>query len=238
MYSFNFSKPFATNSNLTNLIDTRLKSDSTRKAQNFIDGALLHNDAQFIAYGGSLLRVDPTAKPPPGDEYFVWRSYSYGADKPSFRNGSEFDSLEDDPTRYVAFGGAASAPSENKAWYVGGMRSPIWGEIFRAHNNRSLTANTTSNRLITLDMTTQYFEKFSNDSLPNDIKPRAGPSVVWVPVGSQGILVVLGGVTYPEYSNYSIRKSDDAALNVSLPYFMVLQFETETTCRRRRAPSS
>ncbi|KAF6812254.1 kelch repeat protein, partial [Colletotrichum sojae] len=213
IYSFNFSKSFNTESDLTTLIDVKPKFDFSSPPPNVIDGALLHNDEQFIAYGGTLYRRSDVTAPPPGNEVFVSRLYQYGAEKSVFKNGSGPLPIKGDATRYVALGGAASAPSENKAWYVGGMRSPIWGELYLTRSNRTTSANTTSDRLITLDMTEQHVEKFSNDSLPNEIKPRGSPSVVWVPVGSQGILVVVGGVTYPEFSNYARRRSDDPELN-------------------------
>ncbi|KAL0933343.1 kelch repeat protein [Colletotrichum truncatum] len=217
MYSFNFSKSFDGTTNLTNLIGTKAKSlggsGSTNSiAPNMIDGALLYNDAEFFLYGGALRKKTDVAESPDGDRALVWRWYDY-PEKPLFEAGGDQMTLSNGITRYVAYGGAASAPSENKAWYVGGMRSPVWGDVFRGETNRTLTANTTSNYLITLDMSQQYAEKFSNETLPSFIKPRANPSVVWVPVGPQGILVVVGGVTYPEVANFAIRKTDDSVLN-------------------------
>ncbi|GKT45762.1 Kelch repeat-containing protein [Colletotrichum spaethianum] len=197
------------------LIDTKSKAaggsgNVNSFAPNTIDGALLHNDAEFFLYGGVLAKRSDSYGSPPGDKVMVWRMHEYGPEKPSFRNGSsDMVSLEGDMTQYVAHGGAASAPSENKAWYVGGMRSPLGGEIYMGDTNRSLNAVNASNFLVTLDMSEQLFEKFSNQSFPEYIKARANSEVVWVPVGDEGILVVLGGVTYPEYVNSS-HKSDDA----------------------------
>ncbi|KAK1998946.1 hypothetical protein LX36DRAFT_575338 [Colletotrichum falcatum] len=215
MYSLNFSKPFDKTTNITNLIVTKSKAaggsgNVNSFAPNTVDGALLHNDAEFFLYGGVLPRRSDAYSPPPADKVMAWRMYAYGPEKPSFQNGSsDMVTLDGGVTRYVAHGGAASAPSENKAWYVGGMRSPLWDEMYMSNTNRSLNAVNTSNTLITLDMSEQLFEKFSNQSLPAQIKARANPEVVWVPVGAEGILVVLGGVTYPEYVNSS-HKSDDA----------------------------
>ncbi|OHW94748.1 kelch repeat protein [Colletotrichum incanum] len=215
MYSLNFSKPFDKTTNITNLIVTKSKAPGgsgnvNSFAPNTVDGALLHNDAEFFLYGGVLAKRTDAYDPPPGDKVMTWRLHAYGPEKPSFQNGSsDMVTLEAGVTRYVAHGGAASAPSENKAWYVGGMRSPLWGEMYMGNTNRSLNAVNASNTLITLDMSEQGFETFSNQSLPSTIQARANPEVVWVPVGAEGILVVLGGVTYPEYVNSS-HKSDDA----------------------------
>ncbi|KAK1988458.1 hypothetical protein LZ30DRAFT_22170 [Colletotrichum cereale] len=216
MYSLNFSKPFDKTTNITTLIVTKSKAaggsgNVNSFAPNTIDGALLHNDAEFFLYGGVLPKRTDAYGSPPADKVMAWRMYTYGPEKPSFQNdSSDMVTLEGDVTRYVAHGGAASAPSENKAWYVGGMRSPLWDEMYMGSINRSLNAVNASNTLITLDMSDQLFEKFSNQSLPAQIKARANPEVVWVPVGAEGILVVLGGVTYPEYVNSS-HKSDDAS---------------------------
>ncbi|KAF4778696.1 kelch repeat protein [Colletotrichum scovillei] len=201
MYSLNFSKPFDKSTNITKLIETHSKAPSgsgnaNSFAPNTIDGALLYNDAEFFLYGGVFAKPTDAYGPPPGDKALVWRLYEYGAEKAAFNNGSDQRALDDGVTRYVAHGGAASAPSENKAWYVGGMRSPVWGDMYQSTTNRSLNAVNASNTLITLDMSTQMFEKFSNKTLlPSSIKARANPEVVWVPVGAEGILVVLGGAS-------------------------------------------
>ncbi|TDZ35534.1 Kelch repeat-containing protein [Colletotrichum spinosum] len=218
MYSFNFSKSFDSTTNMTMLIEVTSKAvggsgNVNSFSPNMIDGALLHNDAEFFMYGGTLPARTAASEPPAGNKVVLWRFYDSGPEKPLFRNGSDQRTLDNEITRYIAHGGAANAPSENKAWYFGGMRSSSWGEIYRSDANTSRTANTTSNTLITLDMSEQLFEKFSNATLPDTVKSRANPSVVWVPVGSQGVLVVLGGVTYPEFAHYAIRKSDDRALS-------------------------
>ncbi|OLN97566.1 Kelch repeat-containing protein-like protein 3 [Colletotrichum chlorophyti] len=214
MYSLNFSKSFDKTTNITELIKTKSKApggsgNANNFAPNTIDGALLHNDAEFFLYGGVFNKWTDAYDPPDGNKVLAWRFHDYGPEKGAFNSGGTLMTLDDGMTRYVAHGGAVSAPSENKAWYVGGMRSPVWGELYQATTNRSLNAANTSNTLITLDMSNQFFEKFSNQTLPDDIKARANPEAVWVPVGPEGILVVLGGVTYPEFVNSS-HKSDNA----------------------------
>ncbi|KAF9873213.1 kelch repeat protein [Colletotrichum karsti] len=210
MYSFSFNKSFEATTNITTLINTTSKGNSI--SANMIDGALLYNDEELFMYGGVLRIRTDAAAPPDGDKAPVWRYYNEN-NAPLFEAGGSEIPFGNGITRYVAYGGAASAPSENKAWYVGGLRSSAWGEIYRQSTSSNLTASNTSNTLITLDMTNQNFEKFSNDSLPPEIKPRANPSVVWVPVGKEGILVVVGGVTNPEVANYAARKSKDPVLN-------------------------
>ncbi|KAJ0163994.1 Kelch repeat-containing protein [Colletotrichum tanaceti] len=226
MYSLNFSKPFDKTTNITSLIATKSKAlggvgNANSLAPNTIDGALLHNDAEFFLYGGVLSKRTDAFDLPLGDRVMALRLHAYGPEKPSFQNGSaDSHALGDDVTRYVAHGGAASAPSENKAWYVGGLRSPLWGEMYMSNPNRSLNVVDASNTLITLDMSEQLFEKFSNQSLPSNIRARANPEVVWVPVGAEGVLVVLGGVTYPEYVNLGHKSEDAVKSQQESPAFM------------------
>ncbi|KAJ0285339.1 hypothetical protein CBS470a_006405 [Colletotrichum nupharicola] len=194
MLSFNFSNPFDLDTNLTKLIQTTSKAPGGSGpvgsySPNRIDGALLHNDAEFYLYGGNLQRRTDASEAPDDSKVILWRLYDYGPEKGLFRNGSGQQTFPDGVSPLVTYGAGVSAPSENKAWYIGGMRSPVWGEIYRSSTNKSNVANTTSDSLITLDMSTQLSETFSNKTL-EDVKPRANPSAVWVPVGKQGILVV------------------------------------------------
>lgn len=166
-------------------------------APNYFDGALLANDHQFFMYGG-LLRQTDKYPDPDANEVMEYQQDSYGVEK-KVTPGYISTDLPDDMTRYLAFGGAANAPSENKAFYFSGLRAPEWGPIYSPSYNDSLTAVNVSNTLITLDMATQNEEEWSNVTLPDSIPGRANPELVWVPVGAKGILVAVGGVIYPEF---------------------------------------
>jgi hypothetical protein len=63
-------------------------------------------------------------------------------------------------------------------------------------------------------MREQFSEKWNNITLPDKIHGRANPEVVWVPIGKQGILVVLGGVVYPQWTTPT-SKSDNETESVS-----------------------
>ena len=52
-----------------------------------------------------------------------------------------------------------------------------------------------SDYLITADFSNQQVPTFSNTSIDSSITLRAGASMVFLPVGDKGILVVLGGVS-------------------------------------------
>lgn len=172
---------------------------ATNLAPNYFDGALLANDHQFFLYGG-LLRQTDVYTDPGANEVMEYQQSSYGVEKQVIPGYISTD-LPDDLTRYLAFGGAANAPSENKAFYFSGLRAPEWGPVYYPGYNDSLTAINVSNTLITLDMSTQNEQKWSNVTLPSEIKGRANPELIWVPVGAQGILVSVGGVVYPEFVN-------------------------------------
>ena len=188
-------------------------------APNYLDGAMLANDAEFYLYGG-MLRNTAAFVPPHPDDVTSYRAFQYGLQKDGFHPGFLTDRLPSGMTRYLAYGGAASAPSENKAWYFSGMRSPSWGEIFNPSSNQSLTASSLSNTFITLDMSTQQQETWLNVTLPDTVAARANPELVWVPVGGKGLLVALGGVVFPEFTNSSHKSSNEAVSEAESPAFM------------------
>lgn len=174
---------------------------------------MLANNDEFFLYGGLPLRLDEVYDVPPANKVLEYEIRQYGLEKPAFLPGFREPTLDDGTTWYVAYGGAANAPSEQKAWYFSGLTSPTRGVIYK-NGNESTRATEFSNTLITLDMSTQLKEKWTNKTLPHDVVCRANAEVVWVPVGKQGILVVLGGVIYPEWASPS-HKSEDEAASVS-----------------------
>lgn len=218
MFTFNFSQPFSTSDNLTALLDPLSKarggfgSNARGESPNFFDGALLGNDAEVTLFGG-LVKKAELDKAPAEDEVLTYQRYQYGPERGNFRPNFVTNEL-DGVSRYITDGGAASAPSENKAWYFGGLRGPEWGPIFQRSANMSENAANVSHTLITLDMKDQLTPVWTNKTLPESIQGRANPEVVWVPVGEQGILVVIGGVTYPDWVSPT-RRSENAAQSVS-----------------------
>ncbi len=183
-------------------------------APNYIDGALMSNDDEFVLFGGLLVQGS-VSSPPVKDQVLEYQKYQYTVDKPAFVAGFKNLDLPDSMTRYIAYGGGVNAPSENKAWYFGGMQTPVGGEIYYG-SNATYTASVVTEGFVTLDMTSQNSESYSNTTLPSSVSSRANPQVVWVPVGAQGILVVLGGVDYPEWTT-ATTKSANAAQSVSTP---------------------
>ncbi|KAL2266898.1 hypothetical protein VTJ83DRAFT_4175 [Remersonia thermophila] len=221
IYTLNFSTPFNTTQNISAILGTLSTGggDTNNRAPNYEDGALLHNDHQFFLYGGLLQRT-ASAADPPGDSVLCYEKHQYGPPR-SFAEGFINKPLGDKVTRYVAYGGAANAPSENMAWYFAGLRSATAGPIYtRAGATNRTAAVHVSNYLIELDMADQRRETFANHTLPPDIQGRANPELVWVPVGKRGILVALGGVVYPDFVTITGDSSNPEANKAESPEFI------------------
>jgi len=217
IFSLNFSQPFKTSQNLTALFHTLSKAAggtgaANNIAPNYVDGALLANDDEFFLYGG-LLRVTDAFSAPHDDDVLSYQAFQYGAFKDSWSPGFVNTRLPSGMTRYLAYGGAANAPSEQKAFYFGGLRSPTAGPIFQPTLNISTDALNASDYMVILDLSTQQQEKWKNESLPSNIQARANPELVWVPVGSQGILVAIGGVLEPQWA-YASQASPNPSQSV------------------------
>ena len=162
-----------------------------------------------------MFKLDALYDPPATDEIMGYQAYAYGLEKPSFTKSFDEPKLDNNVTRYIAYGGAASAPSENKAWYFSGLVATDRGPIY--YNSLKESATDISATLISLDMSVQYEETWNNNSLPENIKGRANPQVTWIPAGEQGLLVVLGGVTYPEWAGEAgTHKSGNESASVSI----------------------
>ncbi|KAI0161759.1 hypothetical protein GGR52DRAFT_576059 [Hypoxylon sp. FL1284] len=219
----NFSTPFNVSTNVSTLFTTLSKVPAGTAANNFAPnyygGALLHNDDEFFLYGGATINLTGDA-PPDGDNVLSYMASQYGDNEQYFPPGYRNIKLPDDVNRYVTYGDGANAPSENKAWYFGGYRTETWGQIYDGSPDEAYQPTNVSNTLIRLDMSLQQQEDWSNASLPRSTPSRAGPSVVWVPVGSQGILVVVGGVTYPSFANLDGHSSNEAQNKQDSPGFM------------------
>ncbi|KAG8425028.1 hypothetical protein J3458_001771 [Metarhizium acridum] len=227
--SYNLSESFTKGANVTEILLNKRMSKAIGGTQSGIssepgydDGGMLANDAEFFLYGGALT-IDTLASyaEPAANAVLAYRKYAYGPEKPLWQSGFNSGHLDDGVTRYIAYGGPVSAPSENKAWYFSGLTSPSRGPIsvVTKANNTTLAMNP-SNTLIELDMTDQLFEKWTNTTLPDNIKPRANPEVVWVPVGKQGILVVLGGVVYPDWASGVFESANETESKLKSPEFM------------------
>lgn len=225
MLSWNLSTPFDSKTNTTEVLLSKPftkarngEGNSNSDAPNYIDGGLLYNDAQFLLYGGVVVNYTYAVRPD-ADDVLGYQAYEYGQERGSWERGWQAGKLGDDVTNYVAYGAAVSAPSENKAWYFSGLTAEDHGEILKAGASGTQAQNI-SDRLIQVDMETQSAEKWTNLTLGSDVNGRASAEAVWVPVGKQGIVVVLGGVIYPSWITSGKESEDPEASKKESPKFM------------------
>jgi Kelch motif len=122
-----------------------------------------------------------------------YEAYQYGPERTTWSRGFIQSDLPENITRYVSNGAAVSVPSENLGFYFGGLRGDDWGPTTQSTRDW-YPANT----LIEADMSTMRSTQWSNNTLPDNITARASAELVWIPVGGQGALVAIGGVTAVE----------------------------------------
>ncbi|KAI9704824.1 MAG: hypothetical protein M1836_006604 [Candelina mexicana] len=168
-------------------------------APNYYDGMMFANDAEFYLYGG-LLRDTDSLQPPRSDDVMGYERFQdFGSVRPSWQVGFYEGVLPPGMTRYITAGAGVNVPSENLGFYFSGMRRNDSGEI-RAHGRPTYNATTTSNTLVSIDMSTMRAEKWYNTTLPTSVAGRANAELVWVPVAGRGLLVAIGGVINPEWA--------------------------------------
>jgi hypothetical protein len=190
----------------------------------YVDGAMFANDYEWWTYGG-LLGSTASFDAPEGSSVALYELYTT-APGTLFRPGFVLGSLPANVTRYVVYGAGVSVPSENLGFYFGGLRSQSGGNIFYPIQNESTNADQIASSFIELNMTLipQGQSQWNNYTLPPSVTSRASGELVWVPVGQNGILVAIGGVTKLIYSTLdnSISDSDAAEIvrfSLSLPTY-------------------
>lgn len=212
VYTLSFGTAFSYSENITQKI-TPIPKLGSQAASNiaplYYQGALFYNDFQFMAYGGLLVDTD-AFELPGGDVIFKYEKYDDDTGRAFQEQGAftiPYDIDGDNVTRWIAYGGSASAPSEKKGWYFSGLMARGKGELFSPAGVETDPA-VLADSLITVDMTRQTSEKWTNTTLPPEVVPRISPELAFVPVGGSGILVVIGGV--PETASVrSVPKLND-----------------------------
>jgi hypothetical protein len=218
MLALKLTKRFSLADNLTHVFETIEKAGASNNvAPVFVGGAMLGNDAQFFLYGGLTTKSDAFPDPDP-DDVLEYQQFDYGGKK-SFTPGFVYEKLPKGLTRYVAYGAAVNAPSEQKAFYFSGSMSNTSGVIYEGFSEPEGIPSNISKTLISLefDPTAQNIETWKNSTLPDAVLGRASAEGVFVPVGEHGILVFVGGVTFPEFASKK-HKSDNPAALVSVAH--------------------
>jgi len=207
--------PFHTSDNISSLFTTISKASGTGNANNigpnYFDGAMFANDYEWITYGG-LVGLTDAFSDPTVNSVAAYEAYD-NRNAPDFSPGYLSKNLDNDVTRYVTYGAAASSASENLGFYFSGLRASDFGAIFQGvpASLANESADTISNTLIQLDFSVEKSETWSNFTLPSTVPGRASAELVWVPVSEKGILVAIGGVIDPSYAN--INQTNTAAVN-------------------------
>ncbi|KAF9894123.1 hypothetical protein FE257_009096 [Aspergillus nanangensis] len=203
LYYLNFSSTFdTTKTNLTALFGTISKTGGAagNRAPEYHDGAMFANEGELILYGGALDETDSSSEPH-DDETMRYERYQYGPQRDSWSPAVYDGELDNDVTRYITSGAGVSAPSENLGFYFSGLHAENWGPVYDGF------VNETSDRLITVDMSSMGDGTWSNRTLPGEIQNRINAEAVWIPVSTSGALVIIGGVT--DLATAGDRLNDD-----------------------------
>lgn len=174
---------------------------------------------------------------PDPDADFVWeyQAHAYSTSDRAFSPGFIAKELPDGATRYLSYGAGVSVPSENKAFYFSGLHAPGKGVIYESYAVEDKVPSNISDTLVSVafDDEEQNVETWKNETLPDKVQKRAGASGVFVPVGKEGILVFVGGATFPEFA-YERHKSANPAALVSPPFLPSLPLSVHRFVGRPR----
>lgn len=192
------------------------------------------NDYDWITYGG-LFKNTSAYVPQPETQVATYQRYPNGPR--TFASGFTLKQLPTGMTRYITNGASVSIPSENLGFYFGGLRSPSSGAIFYqpGASNSAYRANVQSTTLISVDLSDQVNEAWSNDTLPTTVPGRANAELVWVPIGKRGVLVAIGGVIYPSFATSANKNnaSIEAQSVSDLQGTMILANNFTESCESR-----
>ena len=204
MYMINFTQPFDTTHNVTEYLRTLNKTAGApnNRAPSYLDGAILANDHELYLYGG-LLRDTDNLQPPPANTVLGYERDQYGPHRDAWEPGFVEGRLPDNLTRFVTAGAAVSVPAENQAFYFSGLRRPDGADI-RVDGHSQYNATAVANSLVVVDLSSMHQERWTNLTLPSAVSGRAGAELVWIPVADQGLLLVIGGVIYPDWAFESL----------------------------------
>lgn len=124
--------------------------------------------------------------------------------------------------RRVTHGAGVNIPSEYLGFYFSGLQSQSGGylENYNENDNPSIAANT----MVKVDMSQMGFAQWESLPLDSSVTARGGASLAWLPFGTQGLLVALGGVSSPAdaFANQSAKESSgDSAFMTKLSIYDV-----------------
>jgi hypothetical protein len=101
---------------------------------------------------------------------------------------------------YITSGAGVNVPSESLGFYFSGMEAPGGSQVL--YDDTAADTPSVVESFIQVNMSGVQETQWSNLTWPAGVKPRANAQLVWLPVSSQGVLVVIGGVVDPQKLAY------------------------------------
>jgi hypothetical protein len=109
-------------------------------------------------------------------------------------------------SKHITHGAGVNVPDLYLGYYFSGLRSPDWGYL-EDYSTQPL-ASIVVDQMIQVNMTRMGSAEWSIINLNSttststtQVSPRPGAQLTWIPVGLQGLLVVIGGASQLEDAN-------------------------------------
>jgi hypothetical protein len=110
------------------------------------------------------------------------------------------ETLTDVPIN-ITSGAGVNVPSESLGFYFSGMVAPNGSELVY-DGPKSTTPVIATPSFIQVDLPDSRSPRWSTQTWPFGVRPRASAQLVWLPVSSQGVLIAIGGVIDPQDLTY------------------------------------
>ena len=232
IFALQFSQSFDTESKSFSALFTPLSAQGP--TADYWGGAMFATEDKIYLYGyawlwlallitshspcSGLLPFSARDNAAPSGRVLGYQLYSKGSEQ---ETGPLDEALSTSVSNNITNGAGANVPSESLGFYFSGMEAPGGGQIL-FDGTQAETASVTAESLIQVDMSSAQQATWSNLTLPTSVTPRANAQLVWVPVSSQGVLIVIGGVIDPTELEYGgvYNASQGAESQLVSPTFM------------------
>ena len=114
-----------------------------------------------------------------------------------------------------------NVPSESLGFYFSGLVASNWGQLVYNADSGELPTILAS-WMIQINMSNPLKPEGVNLTLHENVPPRAGAELVWIPVSSKGVLIAIGGLTTlnaPDLSINLTSSRNSANFMASLPVY-------------------
>jgi Kelch motif len=138
-----------------------------------------------------LLPASNSSPGTPSDHVLGYQLYSEG---PEPKTSPLNETLTTGVSNYITNGAGINIPSESLGFYFSGMTTED-GSLPLFPIEKPMVA---AQSFIEVRMSNAQEATWTNLTWPTGVLPRANAQLVWLPVSSQGVLVVIGGVINPQ----------------------------------------